>query len=156
MAIKIDASVLHETKWHEYALRFLFGGIVTLAAGLIADHWGPVVGGLFLAFPSIFPASLTLVAKHQEQRKANKGMHGEERGKDAAATEAAGTSMGSIGLLAFAGVIWWGFPHFATWAVLIAATVTWMLVSALVWMRRQFPFTGRSPVSAPKRRVRPH
>jgi hypothetical protein len=151
MTIKVDASVLGETKWHEYALRFLFGGVVTLGAGLIADRWGPVVGGLFLAFPSIFPASLTLVAKHQKQRKASKGMHGEERGKDAAATDAAGTSMGSIGLLAFAAVVWWGFPHFPTWAVLIAATAAWMLVSLLVWMRRQLPSNGRSPASALKR-----
>ncbi|MDQ2947067.1 MAG: DUF3147 family protein [Acidobacteriota bacterium] len=136
MLIKVNVSVLGQTKWHEYGLRFLFGGLVTLVAGLIADHWGPVVGGLFLAFPSIFPASLTLIAKHQEQRKARKGMHGEERGKDAAATDAAGTSMGSIGLLVFAGVIWWGFPRHATWIVLITGTVAWMLVSVLVWMRR--------------------
>jgi hypothetical protein len=32
--------------------------------GLIAARFGPVVGGLFLAFPAIFPASATLIEKH--------------------------------------------------------------------------------------------
>jgi uncharacterized protein DUF3147 len=138
MRVKIDLSVLGQTKWHEYALRFGFGGLVTLGAGLVADHWGPVIGGLFLAFPSIFPASLTLVAKHEKQRKERKGMHGEERGKDAAAANAAGTSMGSIGLLTFAVVIWYGFPHLPMWIVLTLAMAAWVLVSVLVWLRRQF------------------
>ena len=50
------SSVL-ETKWSEYVTRFIFGGLVTLLAGVIADHYGPNIGGLFLAFPAIFPAS---------------------------------------------------------------------------------------------------
>jgi hypothetical protein len=37
-------------------------GAITAAAGLIAGLYGPTIGGLFLAFPSILPASLTLVA----------------------------------------------------------------------------------------------
>ena len=49
MQIKIDISVLRETKWSDYAIRFLFGGIVTAAAGLIAKKFGPGVGGLFLS-----------------------------------------------------------------------------------------------------------
>ena len=137
MRIRINASVLGQTSWHEYLLRFVFGGLVTLSAGLIADRWGPVVGGLFLAFPSIFPASLTLVAKHEVQRKQSRGMHGEERGKDAAGTEAAGTSMGSFGLFAFAVVVWRAFPRYATWVVLLFATVAWVLVSTAVWRWRK-------------------
>jgi hypothetical protein len=42
----------------------LLGGVVTVVAGLLAKHYGPVFGGLFLAFPAIFPASATLVDKH--------------------------------------------------------------------------------------------
>jgi len=57
MTIRIDLSGLRRTKWHDYAIRFLFGGLITGAAGLIAQRWGPGIGGLFLAFPAIFPAS---------------------------------------------------------------------------------------------------
>jgi hypothetical protein len=61
MKISLDLSALGKTKWYEYALRFAFGGSITVAAGLVAKKWGPGVGGLFLAFPAIFPASATLV-----------------------------------------------------------------------------------------------
>jgi hypothetical protein len=36
---------------------------MTAIPGWIASKYGPVVGGLFLAFPAIFPASATLVEK---------------------------------------------------------------------------------------------
>jgi hypothetical protein len=49
-----------------------FGGAVTVAAGLIANKWGPGVGGLFLAFPAIFPGSATLVEKHKKQKRATR------------------------------------------------------------------------------------
>lgn len=64
MLIKFKTSALRRTRWYEYALRFFFGGAVTVGAGLIAKFYGPVFGGLFLAFPAIFPASATLVQKH--------------------------------------------------------------------------------------------
>ena len=36
MRIELDVSALHRTRWSEYAVRFLFGGIVTAATGLVA------------------------------------------------------------------------------------------------------------------------
>jgi len=54
MKVHADFSALRRTKWYEYAIRFLFGGIITAITGLIAKKFGPQVGGLFLAFPAIF------------------------------------------------------------------------------------------------------
>jgi hypothetical protein len=65
MAVKLKLSALAEGHWYEYAVRFVLGGAVTMLAGWIATEWGPVIGGLFLAFPAIFPASATLVEKHE-------------------------------------------------------------------------------------------
>ncbi|MGH9691779.1 MAG: hypothetical protein ACRD4C_12000, partial [Candidatus Acidiferrales bacterium] len=65
MQINFDFSALKRTRSYEYALRLFFGGAVTVATGLIAKHYGPVFGGLFLAFPAIFPASATLIEKHE-------------------------------------------------------------------------------------------
>src|ERR1700693_5932262 len=104
MTIKIDPSGLKQTKWHEYVLRFFAGGVITVVAGVIARKWGPGIGGLFLAFPAIFPASATLIEKHERQRKQKKGLHGEERGTDAAAIDALGSARGSVGLVAFNGL----------------------------------------------------
>jgi len=135
--IKIDPSGLKQTKWHEYALRFVAGGVITVLAGIIAGNWGPGIGGLFLAFPAIFPASATLIEKHERQRKQKEGLHGEERGTDAAAIDAMGAAMGSVGLVAFAGICWWLIPRYPAPMALGCAAVTWLLVSFSAWIIRQ-------------------
>ena len=53
MQIQVDPSALGQTKWHEYAARFLVGGLITAAAGIVAKKFGPSVGGLFLAIFAI-------------------------------------------------------------------------------------------------------
>jgi hypothetical protein len=94
MQIKIDPSVIGQTKWYEYAIRFLFGGLITAVAGIIAKKFGPGIGGLFLAFPAIFPASATLIEKHEKQKKEEKGLQGTRRGREAASVDAAGSADG--------------------------------------------------------------
>src|SRR5258708_33239840 len=101
MQIKVDVSTLGQTKWHDYAVRFLVGGLITVVAGIIAKKFGPGIGGLFLAFPAIFPASATLIEKHERQDKESLGLEGAARGRSAASIDAAGSSMGSIGLFVF-------------------------------------------------------
>ncbi len=92
MIVDVDFASLKSTKPHEYALRFLFGGIVTVTAGIIARRFGPGIGGLFLAFPAIFPASATLIENHEKQRKQQAGCDGTRRGRIAAGLDAAGPS----------------------------------------------------------------
>ena len=85
MIVRAKVSALKQGHWYEYLVRFGFGGLATVVAGLVAGTWGPAAGGLFLAFPAIFCASATLIEKHERERKENKGLKGKERGKDAAA-----------------------------------------------------------------------
>jgi hypothetical protein len=73
MRIKVDLSVIGQTRWYEYAIRFLFGGLITAVAGITAKQFGPIIGGLFLAFPAIFPASATLIEKHEKEKKEREG-----------------------------------------------------------------------------------
>ena len=94
MIVNASLESLRQTKWHEYALRFFFGGAVTVMAGLIAKKFGPQIGGLFLAFPAIFPASATLIEKHEKQKKQKIGLEGTERGRLAAGVDAAGVRNG--------------------------------------------------------------
>ena len=89
------------TTAREYLIRFVLGGLATAATGAIAKYFGPDAGGLFLAFPAILCASLTLIEQHERTRKERKGFKGAARGKDAAALDAAGASLGSAGLAAF-------------------------------------------------------
>jgi len=138
MRIRVDPSVLRQTKWHEYVIRFVIGGMITAVAGVLAKEYGAGVGGLFLAFPAIFPASATLIEKHETEKKQERGLGGIERGREAASVDAAGSAMGSVGLLVFAWLVWQSMPTHKTWLVLSAATLCWLIVSVLIWRCRKY------------------
>ncbi len=121
------------TKWYEYAIRFGFGGAVTVLAGLIAKQYGPVLGGVFLAFPAIFPSGATLVEKHEREKKQKLGMHGAIRGRQAAALDAAGAAMGSVGLVCFALIMWKVLGAMNAAFALALASGAWLGTSVLVW-----------------------
>jgi hypothetical protein len=40
MIPSLDFSSLKDARWHQFAVRFILGGAVTLCTGLIAQHWG--------------------------------------------------------------------------------------------------------------------
>jgi hypothetical protein len=68
--VRVDGSALRDSKWSQYAVRFLFGGIVTSIAGLVAHRYGTVIAGRLLAFPAIFPASATLIDTRLKPKQA--------------------------------------------------------------------------------------
>jgi len=70
------------------AVRFAFGAAVSVLAGLVSLLAGSKTGGLFLAFPAILPAALTLIEKRD--------------GISAAISDVRGASVGAIGLALFA------------------------------------------------------
>ena len=111
--------------------------MVTVVAGLVASTFGPVMGGIFLAFPSIFPATATLIEKHEAQKKRREGVHGRHLAKCAAGADAAGAAMGTIGLLVFGMVVWQGSESFAVWMVLTLATAAWFAVAVTIWVIRK-------------------
>ncbi|HXU19622.1 MAG TPA: DUF3147 family protein [Verrucomicrobiae bacterium] len=141
MRVYFDASVFRRTTWDEYASRFLFGGAITLIAGILAKRYGPVFGGLFLAFPAIFPSSVTLIEKHERQKKQRAGIPRTIRGQLAAALDARGAAMGSIGLACFGLVVWKLLPIWSPALVLLVASVIWFAVSFLIWRARKFRLT---------------
>ncbi len=153
--ISIKLSSLKESRPHEYAMRFLFGGACTVLAGLIAKRFGPAVGGLFLAFPAIFPASASLIETHEKRRKRESGMDGTRRGREAAGLDAAGAALSALGLIAFAAVVWLSLPgHEAAW-VIAAATAVWLLVSVGLWMLRRLGVLRARKVRPSRAGLRP-
>jgi hypothetical protein len=133
MIVRFNLASLRETQWYELVIRFALGGAMTVATGSIAAQFGPVVGGFFLAFPTIFPASATLIEKHSRQRKERKGLAGVRRGRDVAALDARGAVLGSIGLFAFALVAWVALTS-ASAAELLLAPLAWFCVATIAWM----------------------
>ena len=107
-------------KLWEWVVRFAFGGAITVATGVIANVWGPLVAGLFLAFPAILPASLTLVKEHD--------------GREETVDDARGARLGSIALAAFALVVVLTAERLPAAAVLTLAAVTWLVVAVGAWL----------------------
>jgi hypothetical protein len=139
MGVSFNLSALRKTKWYEYAIRFVFGGAITVIAGILAKKYGPVLGGLFLAFPAIFPASATLVEKHEREKKKKAGIAQTIRGRQAAALDAYGAGLGSVGLLCFAIVVWRFLPGHDAILVLFGATAVWAFISIVLWRLRKSP-----------------
>ena len=131
--ISIDFSSVRQTTWQQYSARILVGGIVTALVGIIGRAFGPGIGGLFLAFPAIFPASATLIEKHELQKKKRAGLSGVNRSREVAGVDAAGAAMGTIGLLAFAFIVYKTLVAYPAWLALAVALVIWMVVSVVVW-----------------------
>jgi hypothetical protein len=90
LRVQVNLVALGRSKWYEYTVRFAFGAAVTVLAGLIAKRYGPAIGGLFLAFPAIFPATATLLEKHEKQEEPSY-----LRAREVAGIEAVGASIGS-------------------------------------------------------------
>jgi uncharacterized membrane protein (GlpM family) len=96
-------------------VRFFFGAGVSLLAAVVSKLFGSFIGGVFLAFPAILLASLTLVAK--------------EEGLRSARDDARGATLGTLGLLAFALTTVTLLRHHSAWLALAAATAAWTVVS---------------------------
>ena len=76
----------------DLATRFAFGFVVSVLAGTVTLLAGDRPGGLFLAFPAILPASLTLIANRDGRRQAE--------------IDVAGAILGATALVSFAIVSW--------------------------------------------------
>ena len=140
--VEAKLSVLKETRPHEYLIRFVFGGAATVMAGLVAKHFGPGLGGLFLAFPAIFPATATLIEAHEKRRLAKSGHDGTNRGRMAASIDAAGAALGCAGLAGFAVVLWFMLPRHNALLAMITALAVWVVLSVVLWEIRKMRVFG--------------
>ena len=113
--VQVKPGELKETELRDWLIRFAFGAGVSALAGIVSALAGPLVGGLFLAFPAILLASLTLVAQEEGVRQAR--------------NEARGATFGTVGLLAFAVVLAVLVGRAPVWLALVAASAAWVVVA---------------------------
>jgi len=92
-------------------LRFVFGFVISVGAALIGMRFGQRFGGLFLAFPAILPASLTLIE--------------EREGDNPASISATGAVLGGGALVAFAAAAAWLLPREPPPLAVVAAGILW-------------------------------
>lgn len=132
MIVKVSFSSLRDSHWYEYIVRFLLGGAAAVTTGLIGNRYGPAVGGLFLALPAIFCASATLIESHEVRRKREAGLSGQRRGQEAAALDAAGAALGSVGMMGFALAVSLLAERLAALALTVA-TIAWCVICVAAW-----------------------
>jgi hypothetical protein len=136
LRIKFSTADLGDTRWYEYAIRFAFGGTITVVTGLIAKHYGPAIGGLFLAFPAIFPATATLIENEYIRDAKKSGRDGTREGRALAGVDAVGTAFGTLGLASFGFCIWWLMPRTSALVALAVATLAWIVTAYFIWQFR--------------------
>jgi len=118
--IGADPSDLSKVRPGELAVRFGFGAAISLVAGIISLVFGATAGGMFLAFPAILPASLTLIEK--------------EDGPEAAIHDIDGATLGAVALGGFALASGVGLRRFSAALVLPAALATWLGASLIAYV----------------------
>jgi hypothetical protein len=138
LVVKLKFSALRQDYWYDYAIRLVLGGLATVLAGLVADAYGPAIGGLMLGFPAIFCASATLTSRNERKKKEKKGLKGAERGRQAAALDAAGAGAGwgSAAMLSFAACVW-VLANYGPWTSLGTASIAWIAAAGALWSLRR-------------------
>jgi hypothetical protein len=132
---RLTVDGLKKATWGEHAVRCVFGGAVTVATGAVTHWYGPSVGGLFLAFPAILPASVTLLKRHD--------------GRAEAAQATDGARLGAVALIAFALAAAYLAPRVSGVLTLAGAGAAWLSTALLSW----WLVYGRRRRRAPRRRT---
>ena len=128
--VTIDLAALGKVKPTEYLVRFGFGAGIAALSGLVGLRFGPQAAGVFLAFPAILPASLTLIEKKQ--------------GAPQADADVRGGILGGVGMLAFAAVAVLLLPRVQPALALAVALGAWAVVAAgLFFVVGRRPFFAR-------------
>jgi uncharacterized membrane protein (GlpM family) len=118
--VRVEPGELRSMSARELAIRFGFGAGVSLLAAIVSTLAGPRVGGLFLAFPAILLASLTLMARKD--------------GLAQARDDARGAALGTLGLIAFALVCALTLTHWNPVLALVTAVAAWAVVSGVAYL----------------------
>jgi hypothetical protein len=95
----------------DLAQRFAFGAAVSLIAGIVGLLAGARAGGLFLAFPAILPAALTMIEKKEGRRQAVQDVRG--------------AFFGAVGLVVFALVCDLVILHLSVGVTVLLALACW-------------------------------
>ncbi|MBO0708767.1 MAG: DUF3147 family protein [Candidatus Dormibacteraeota bacterium] len=114
---EVEGRSLRSIRPCEYVIRFTFGAAVALVAAVVGEVAGLHAGGLLLAFPAILPATLALIEKKEDRRRARE--------------DDIGTVAGGVGMVAFALVGWLVLTRVNAGgpATLGAAFLAWAVVS---------------------------
>lgn len=113
-------------------IRFAFGAIISTVAGVVSVLVGSEPGGIFLAFPAILPATLTLVEKEEGERQAE--------------DLDVGSILGAAAMAVFAALVWLYMEDHSAPLVLAGATAGWLVSAVLLYLGLRFLFARHAPL----------
>jgi Protein of unknown function (DUF3147) len=116
----VEAGQVREVKKRDLGYRFLAGALASLLSGGMTLAFGPRVGGVFLAFPAILAASLTLVEEQENSAEAREN--------------ARGAVVGGIAMAVFAAIVAVTIEHMNPAGSLGLATVGWLAAAGLGYL----------------------
>jgi uncharacterized membrane protein (GlpM family) len=126
-SIGTQVAKVGDLRIRDLIVRFIFGAITSAVAGSLSILFSPIVGGVFLAFPAILAASLTLIAEEEDMEESRE--------------DARGAAVGAVALGAFAGIGVLTFTMIGWPLALVAASAGWALVALglylFLWVRGQ-------------------
>jgi len=106
---------IKEARFRDFAIRFAFGGTISVVAALIGAVSTESIGGIFTAFPVILVASLTLIDKQEDEEHAS--------------YDAVGAALGAVGFIACAFFISRTLDQWPVAASLGMGFSIWLVVS---------------------------
>ena len=106
---------IKEARFRDMAVRFVFGGTISVVAALVGAAFTESIGGIFTAFPAILVASLTLIDKEEDREHAS--------------YDAVGATLGAVGFIACALFISLTLQRWAAAASLGVGISIWLVVS---------------------------
>ena len=115
----VQPGKLRQIRMKDYLIRFALGAAVSIVAGILSKTISVRFGGAFLAFPSILPASLTLIQEKEGTRRADRN--------------AIGAVLGSVGLVVFAITGEAAFGHIEPFAALMLALAGWAITALALY-----------------------
>jgi hypothetical protein len=110
---------IKEARFRDMAVRFVFGGTISVVAALLGAATTESIGGIFTAFPAILVASLTLIDKQEDQEHAS--------------YDAVGAALGAVGFIACALFISLTLQRWSTAASLGVGLSIWLAVSVVLY-----------------------
>ncbi len=118
--IGFSLHALGDVHGRDLTIRFAFGATMSTVAAVTATVAGPRFGGIFLAFPAILPATLTLIERQEREQKA----------KDVDV----GAILGAAALIPFAWLSWLLIPRIGSILALLAAIGGWLVSAVTLYL----------------------
>jgi len=135
---EFDFSQLKHIEFKDYAVRFLFGGAISVLAALVSQLTNGRIGGIFTAFPAILLASLTIISR--------------EDGKHETEEDAKGGIVGAVAFVITAIVLSLTLKLLAGALALLLAVVVWLLCAVGLYVlsyKSQWLHVSRQHPQAP-------